>query len=107
MSELQIELETAEKKVSDFTAQTQLVSIEGLQALERQIKELRYRIDGAATAQAETETRLDNLKSAATPEKKLEIAQDPTLVRIASGGLDSQGERDSFDARYEAIKVKI
>lgn len=107
VSELQIELETAEKKVSDFTAQTQLVSIEGLQALERQIKELRYRIDGAATAQAETETRLDNLKSAATPEKKLEIAQDPTLVRIASGGLDSQGERDSFDARYEAIVARV
>ncbi|KKK72860.1 hypothetical protein LCGC14_2899650, partial [marine sediment metagenome] len=73
----------------------------------RQIKELRYRIDGAATAQAETETRLDNLKSAATPEKKLEIAQDPTLVRIASGGLDSQGERDSFDARYEAIVARV
>ena len=107
VSELQIELETAEKKVSDFTAQTQLVSIEGLQALERQIKELRYRIDGAATAQAETETRLDNLKSAATPEKKLEIAQDPTLVRIASGGLDSQAERESFDARYEAIVARV
>ncbi|HCT31772.1 MAG TPA: chain-length determining protein, partial [Sulfitobacter sp.] len=48
VSELQIELENAEKKVSEFTARTQLVSIEGLQALERQIKELRDRIDGAA-----------------------------------------------------------
>ena len=107
VSELQIELETAEKKVSDFTAQTQLVSIEGLQALERQIKELRYRIDGAATTQAETEKRLNDLNSAETPEQKLAIAQDTTLVRIASGGLDSQEKRASFDARYEAIVARV
>jgi len=107
VSELQIELETAEKKVSEFTAQTQLVSIEGLQALERQIKELRYRIDGAATTQAETEKRLNDLNSAETPEQKLAIAQDSTLVRIASGGLDSQEKRASFDARYEAIVARV
>ena len=107
VSELQIELETAEKKVSDFTAQTQLVSIEGLQALERQIKELRYRIDGAATTQAETEKRLNDLNSAETPEQKLAIAQDSALVRIASGGLDSQEKRASFDARYEAIVARV
>ena len=83
------------------------MSIEGLQALERQIKELRYRIDGAATTQAETEKRLNDLNSAETPEQKLAIAQDSTLVRIASGGLDSQEKRASFDARYEAIVARV
>lgn len=106
VSELQIELENAEKKVSDFTAQTQLVSVEGLQALERQIKELRDRIASAELTQAALETRVANLLNAETPDEKIEVTQDPTLARIASAGLNSDASRSTFDTRYETIVAR-
>jgi capsular exopolysaccharide synthesis family protein len=103
VSELQVQLETAEKKVSDFTAQTQLVSIEGLQALERQIKDLRDRISNAELSQATLQTNLDELNGAQTPEEKLEVANDAALTRIANGGLSSAANQTAFDMRYQTI----
>ena len=107
VSELQIELETAEKKVSDFTAQTQLVSIEGLQALERQIKDLRDRITSAEMAQIGLETHLAALNAAETTEEKLALAQDAALSRIANGGLSSAVNHNSFDLRFETIITRV
>ncbi len=103
VSELQVQLETAEKKVSDFTAQTQLVSIEGLQALERQIKDLRDRISNAELSQATLQTNLDELNGAQTPEEKLEVANDAALTRIANGGLSSAANKTAFDMRFQTI----
>ena len=107
MSELQVQLETAEKKVSDFTAQTRLVSIEGLQALERQIKDLRDRISNTELSQAALQARLDDLNSAQTPEQKLEVAEDAALDRIANGGLSSATNQNAFDLRYQTIVNRI
>mgnify|MGYP003627114902 FL=1 len=107
VSELQIELENAEKKVSDFTARTQLVSIEGLQALERQIKELRDRIDGAALSRQALETRLANLEAAQTPAEKRDAAQDAALTRIFSNGLSSDTNQTAFDLRFETVVNRV
>ena len=103
VSELQIELETAEKNVSGFTAQTQLVSVEALQALERQIKDLRDRISSAETANSVIETRLAGLLDAETDEAKLKAANDAALDRIAAGGLDTEASQNLFGARYAAL----
>ena len=107
VSELQIELETAEKKVSDFTAQTQLVSIEGLQALERQIKDLRDRITSAELGKAALEDRLGRLNAAQTNEEKLELAADAALARIANGDLSDASNQDAFDLRYDTIVLRV
>ena len=107
VSELQIELENAEKKVSEFTARTQLVSIEGLQALERQIKELRDRIDGAALTREALQTRLADLEAAQTPDEKLDAAQDAALTRIFSNGLSSETNQTAFDLRFDTVMTRV
>ena len=107
VSELQIELETAEKRVSDFTAQTQLVSIEGLQALERQIKDLRDRISSAELAQIALDDRLASLNAAQTNDEKLDLATDAALARIANGGLSAPENQNAFDLRYQAIVARV
>ncbi|MCX8227150.1 MAG: polysaccharide biosynthesis tyrosine autokinase, partial [Sulfitobacter sp.] len=107
VSELQIQLETAEKKVSDFTAQTQLVSVEGLQALERQIKDLRDRISNAEISQAGLANTLNALKRAETSDEKLNVAKDATLSRIANGGLSSEANQNTFDLRYQTIVDRV
>jgi polysaccharide biosynthesis transport protein len=107
VSELQIELETAEKKVKSFTAQTQLVSIEGLQALERQIKDMRDRISNAEISKIELETMLSALNQAQTTEEKLAAAKDPTLTRIARDELTSEASKSAFNSRYQTILDRV
>ena len=107
VSELQVQLETAEKKVSDFTAQTQLVSVDGLQALERQIKDLRDRITNAEITKAGLEKALDELNAAKTPDEKLAVANDATLNRIASGGMSSAANLNTFDLRFQTIINRV
>jgi polysaccharide biosynthesis transport protein len=107
VSELQIELETAEKKVKSFTAQTQLVSIEGLEALERQIKDMRDRISNAEISKIELEMTLSALNQAQTTEEKLAAAKDATLTRIARDGLTSEASENAFNARYQTILDRV
>jgi len=107
VSELQIELETAEKKVKSFTAQTQLVSLEGLEALERQIKDMRDRISNAEISKIELETTLSALDQAQTTEEKLAAAKDATLTRIARDGLTSEASKKAFNARYQTILDRV
>lgn len=107
VSELQIELEIAEKKVKSFTAQTQLVSIEGLEALERQIKDMRDRISNAEISKIELETTLSALNQAQTTEEKLAAAKDATLTRIARDGLASEASKSAFNSRYQAFLDRV
>ncbi|MEM5520883.1 polysaccharide biosynthesis tyrosine autokinase [Sulfitobacter sp. AS59] len=107
VSELQIELEIAEKKVKSFTAQTQLVSIEGLEALERQIKDMRDRISNAEVSKIELETMLSALNQAQTTEEKLAAAKDATLARIARDGLASEVSQNAFNSRYQTILDRV
>ncbi len=106
VTELQVELETAEKKVSDFTSQTQLVSAEALQALERQVKELRERISNAELAKIALETRVAALENAETTEEKLAAADDAALTRIANGGLASDENQRGFDLRFQSVVAR-
>jgi polysaccharide biosynthesis transport protein len=107
VSELQIELEIAEKKVKSFTAQTQLVSIEGLEALERQIKDMRDRISNAEISKLELETTLSALNQAQTTDEMLAAAKDATLTRIAREGLTSDASKSAFNARYQTILDRV
>ncbi len=106
VAELQQELESAQSKVAEFSASTQLVSVEGLQALERQIKDQRDRIDGVEQARAATETTLAALETAETLEEKLAAANDVQLNRFAQRAETNTAIRQSFDTRFEQIVTR-
>lgn len=103
VAELQVELEAAENKVSEFNSRTQLVSLEGLQALERQIKDLRDRIDMAEATRATADARLEALQSAQTNAEKLAAANDPQLTRFGRTAAESEPMQAAFDARFDAL----
>ena len=75
VAELQVTLEQAEAEVSAFSASTDLVSVAGMQALERQIKELRDRIDTGRAAQAGLAVDLAKLEDAQPRTQPVEITR--------------------------------
>lgn len=107
VSVLKGDLQVAEAKVSEFSASTDLVSIEGLQALERQIKERRVRIDGAETALAEIESKLDLLQTAETREEQAQRANDLQLTRLLEQTGNNTSISANFDARFGVILANI
>lgn len=107
VTELQVELEKAEAAVSQFNAGTDLVSVEALQALERQLKDLRERRDAAAenvqAAQARAQVLTANPD--ASRADKAELADDTQLTRFLSRiGNDTQGAMaQAFDTRFSQL----
>lgn len=102
VTDLQAELETAEADVKAFMAGTQLISPEGLEALNRQIKDTRERLDGVKRAEAEHRTRLTSLSSARAsedPEQMVQAASDVSLNRIFQDG----GARSTLIARFDLL----
>lgn len=99
VGELQLELEQAEAKASDFSASTALVSPESLQAQKRKIKALRERITEAEQEKILTEINAKTLQSARDIGTKIEVANDAQLTRFA---LDDT-YRVAFDSRFETI----
>ncbi|WP_407493658.1 GumC family protein [Pseudooceanicola sp. MF1-13] len=109
VSDLRIELERAETELKAFSANTDLISPEGLYALNRQIKELRDR-RAELTEQLEAlelrKTALDSnqgesfdLRSAA--------AEDDVLNSLVADAND--GDRtaiDAFNSRYSTIVMR-
>lgn len=102
VAELQVELEQAEAAVAEFSATTELVSIEGLQALERQIKERRDRIDAARADLLVAEARLESLTQAEGVEAQAEVAGDSTVTRLAHNGADQA----AFDRAFERVVTR-
>lgn len=96
VGELQTDLELAETQVRDFTARTDLIDVETLAAMERQLKDSRDRVQAAEVLVLETSDQLDELHLADTLQAKVAAAQDPTLAR-------AQGNADLFNARYDRV----
>ena len=81
-AKLQIELQVSEAELKAFNESTELVNLEFLSGLQRQVKELRERITGAGAATTDAETRLSRLKvlaAAGNPEAFAAFAGDPRL----------------------------
>ncbi|MCA0849973.1 GumC family protein [Salipiger thiooxidans] len=105
VTDLQVALEEAEGKVTDFRASTALVSPEALAGLEVQVKETRDRIEGTEAAQQNATTRLAALEDAETPEAQVEASGDLQLQRLLPR-LDEPGIAQAFDTRYEQIVTR-
>lgn len=106
VAELKVELEKAEAAVSEFSASTELVSIDGLQALERQIKERRDRIDTARSDLLSAQAWRDALIAAEGPEARAEIANDPIVTRLAQMLAENGGDSTAFDRAFERVVTR-
>lgn len=107
VAELQFTLEEAEAAVSDFSASTNLVSPESLQALERQIKDLRDRIDVATANRAEVETKLTALMAADSREASAALAEDSQLSSLLTRAQENESFLATFDSRLELVIARL
>lgn len=106
VSGLQIELETAEAELKEFSTSTELVNAETLAALNRQLKDLRDRRMTLIEQAEATKTRLGVLEDAKQTGTKafVEVADDVALNqafrRLEDG---SVGAETAFDVRADAL----
>ncbi|MFG6519347.1 GumC family protein [Sulfitobacter sp. 1A13496] len=106
VSGLQIELETAQAELKDFSTNTELVNAETLAALNRQLKDLRDRRATLVTQAEATESRLLVLEDAreAGPAAFVEIANDAALNQVYGLLEDgSVGAETAFETRADAL----
>jgi succinoglycan biosynthesis transport protein ExoP len=107
VAELQVTLEEAEAAVSSFSASTELVSIEGLQALERRIKELRDRINQAQGSRISLSTQIDTFEAAQTREDRAALADDRQLSGFLNRSLTDDTFLDAFDTRFGSVVTRL
>lgn len=106
VSGLQIELETAQAELKDFSTNTELVNAETLAALNRQLKDLRDRRATLATQAEATESRLQILEGAreAGAAAFVEVANDAALNQVYRRLEDgSVGAETAFETRANAL----
>lgn len=101
VADLKIELEEAEARVSNFSTNSEVVSIETVQALERQLKELRDRLQTMRASRDADAVYLSQLQEAqdASPEEKIDLTGDIRLQTI----FNENGASAAFDARFNQI----
>ncbi|MFL4472288.1 GNVR domain-containing protein [Tateyamaria armeniaca] len=81
----------------------ELVSIEGLQALERQIKDVRDRISGAEATRAGLEAEIAAMNAAGTRGEQAALANDAQLNRLLPRAANDDGIAQAFDTRLEQV----
>ncbi|MDO6511972.1 polysaccharide biosynthesis tyrosine autokinase [Celeribacter halophilus] len=101
VADLKADLEQAESRVSEFSTNSEVVSIETVQALERQLKEQRDRLLTMRLALENDKAHLERLTTAAheAADAKLEAAGDPRLTTVYR----ENGEAEAFDMRYAQL----
>lgn len=109
VSKLRIELENAETELKAFSSNTDLISAEGLFALNRQLKELRERLivlkDQIRQAEA-LKASLEAVKDG-TPEEKAAVADDSVLGTllpdVRTGNIRA---RQDFERRFDSLLIR-
>ncbi len=105
VAELEDELEANEARVTQFTAETELVTPAGLAALERQLKDLRDKVDVARAVAEQKRARLNELQNANGLDAQREVAADPELEKVAIrlASVDDKALVNLFQARFARI----
>lgn len=103
MAELQVDLETAEAKVSAFNSSTALISPEALQAQEIQLKDLRERRDLAQAAQQAAQDRYAALQAAKGRAAQAEASGDAQLQRLLAQLNSGTGDEAAFDTAFQRL----
>ncbi len=106
VTNLQISLEEAEGRVTDFRAGTTLVSPEALGVLEIQVKDTRDRIENLRSTQSSSEARLAAMQGASTPQEQAELSGDAQLQRMLPR-LDEPSVANMFEVRFQQLENRL
>ncbi|WP_457646016.1 GumC family protein [Profundibacter sp.] len=107
VTQLQVELEDAESAVKEFVSNTDLVGPESLDALNRQLKDLRERLQKTKAAQVIAQKQADHLRALAEAGEFEEIVKqtnDPALRRLF---LAQDNANDSSLKAFEARLANV
>lgn len=102
VADLEAEVETAEARVNEFSSTTDLISRESLLAQERQMKDLRTRIEDLSAEEAKSIALIERLEAAQTPEEKAEAAGTAELWELL-GRVDTPEAAQTFDRHFEQL----
>jgi len=100
VADLKVKLQAAVNKVKIFNSQAELVSAQGLAALQRQVKEMRDRIKNADHDLTGEQARLAALEVAqktGDPEQIAALADDRSINRVLTMLQAQDVDRDTFD----------
>ncbi|MGR3616870.1 MAG: GumC family protein [Paracoccaceae bacterium] len=114
VSTLQVELETAEAKIKEFSAGTELISVDTFEALNRQAKDTRDRIRSSADRIDTATQRIADMESALETQNRPEmsrLAGNPTLTqsltRVEAGKMPAELFDQQFELVLENAKVAL
>lgn len=101
VADLKLELEQAEARVSEFSTNSEAVSIESVQALDRQLKEARDRLQTTRATFAAAERQLATLTALeiASDQDKAEQSGDSRLATLWR----ETGSGPAFDAQFSQL----
>lgn len=106
VSGLQIQLETTQARLKDFSANTDLINAEALVALNRQIKDLRDRRMDLAVQATNARAKVETLAAAknSDPAVFAQVANDSVLNQaLARLENNRAGGQQAFDTRAEGL----
>lgn len=106
VAELQVQLEVAEAKVTEFNGSTALISPEVLQAQEVQLKDLRERILLAKASEGAARARHNDLKTAEGRTAQAELSGDPQLQRLLRQTDTQPAAASSFDTTFQRLLAR-
>ena len=105
LTQLRTDLEQAETAVKDFSAATDLINEDSLAALQRQVKELRDRLETEKSNAADLAVHLQLLQSnGLDQQQKVLFTEDRLLERLLSAQLSGEPtDASDFDSRFAQI----
>lgn len=109
--ELEHEIEEKDRALKDAAADADYINIEGLELMNRQVRELRERLIGEKNDAANAAANLVQLRTAVSAQDVplvLEATKDPTLRRISEGlsGIELWQEGGVFKTRVELLLAR-
>lgn len=105
VTELQIELESAEARVTDFRSQIDLVSDDAVKGLEVQIKEIRDRVQSLKGTRSSDTNLADQVAAATSREEIARLLADTQLTQMLTR-IDQPPIQEAFDTRVEQLIVR-
>ncbi|WP_136444015.1 polysaccharide biosynthesis tyrosine autokinase [Pacificoceanicola onchidii] len=105
VTELQAELEAAESRAKAFSTGTDLISPEALAATERQLKDLRDRIEDTGLRRAAAVEKQAALAAARTPEEQVAASGDSQL-RAMLPRITQPAIAQAFEDRLAATRLR-
>lgn len=110
VGDLKVQLEAAETRVKEYNRSIDLIGPEALEALNRQLKDLRGRLVSADQARGELARRIETMKSAQQTGDILAMgaaAGDEGLIAAVSRATNDQAARQAFTVRFNALLTQL